>query len=88
MALIVQDFGGEHNRDLAKTSARLIKGSSWKKQRIVVILPAADTMSTKVALTHWNLIFPPNNGVVRILAQGMEVKMEPVYDVVDIKTGA
>jgi hypothetical protein len=73
MALIVQDFGGEHNRDLAKTSARLIKGSSWKKQRIVVILPAADTMSTKVALTHWNLIFPPNNGVVRILAQGMEV---------------
>jgi hypothetical protein len=73
MTLIVQDFGGEHNRDLAKTSARLIKGSSWKKQRIVVILPAADTMSTKVALTHWNLIFPPNNGVVRILAQGMEV---------------
>jgi len=73
MALIVQDFGGEHNRDLAKTSARLIKGSSWKKQRIVVILPAADMMSSKVALTHWNLIFPPNNGVVRILAQGMEV---------------
>jgi len=73
MTLIVQDFGGEHNRDLAKTSARLIKGSSWKKQRIVVILPAADTMSTKVALTHWNLIFPPNNGVLRILAQGMEV---------------
>lgn len=73
MALIVQDFGGEHNRDLAKTSARLIKGSSWKKQRIVVILPSADMMSSKVALTHWNLIFPPNNGVVRILAQGMEV---------------
>jgi hypothetical protein len=73
MTLIVQDFGGEHNRDLAKTSARLIKGSSWKKQRIVVILPAADMMSSKVALTHWNLIFPPNNGVVRILAQGMEV---------------
>jgi len=73
MTLIVQDFGGEHNRDLAKTSARLIKGSSWKKQRIVVILPSADMMSSKVALTHWNLIFPPNNGVVRILAQGMEV---------------
>jgi hypothetical protein len=73
MALVVQDFGGEHNRDIAKTSARLIKGASWKKQRIVVILPASDTMSTKVALTHWNLIFPPNNGVVRILAMGMEV---------------
>jgi len=27
----------------------------------------------KVALSHWNLAFPPNNGVCRILAQGMEV---------------
>lgn len=30
-------------------------------------------MSTKVALSHWNLAFPPNNGVVRMLAVGMEV---------------
>jgi hypothetical protein len=30
-------------------------------------------MSTKVALSHMNLIFPPNNGVVRILAVGAEV---------------
>ncbi len=30
-------------------------------------------MSTKVALSHWNLVFPPNNGVVRFLAIGMEV---------------
>ena len=27
----------------------------------------------KVALSHWNLAFPPNNGVVRLLALGMEV---------------
>jgi hypothetical protein len=27
----------------------------------------------KIALSLWNLAFPPNNGVVRILAQGMEV---------------
>ena len=40
--LIIQDFGGEHNRDLNKTSARLLKGGCWRKQRIVVILPAAD----------------------------------------------
>lgn len=72
-ALIVQDFGGEHNRDLSKTRARLIKGGSWKKQRVVVILPAADLIPAKVALSHWNLAFPPNNGVMRILAQGMEV---------------
>jgi hypothetical protein len=71
--LVIQDFGGSHNQDLAKTNIRLLKGGSWKKQRIVVILPAADLIPAKVALTHWNLMFPPNNGVVRILAQGMEV---------------
>lgn len=71
--LIMQDMGGVHNSDLEGTRARLIKGASWKKQRIVVVLPAADTIPAKVALSHWNLAFPPNNGVVRILAQGMEV---------------
>lgn len=71
--LIIQDFGGFNNQDLEATKARLMKGGSWKKQRIIVILPAADTIPAKVALSHWNLAFPPNNGVVRILAQGMEV---------------
>lgn len=71
--LIVQDFGGIHNSRGEETRARLIRGGSWKKQRVVLILPAADLIAAKVALSHWNLIFPPNNGVVRILAQGMEV---------------
>lgn len=71
--LIMQDFGGRHNSDLSKTSARLLKGGSWRKQRIVLVLPAADLIPAKVALSHWNLIFPPNQGVARILAQGMEV---------------
>lgn len=71
--LIVQDFGGAHNEDAQKTRARLVKGGSWKKQRIVVILPASDLIPAKVALSHWNLAFPPNNGVARILALGMEV---------------
>lgn len=71
--LIVQDLGGRHNSDLSGTRARLLRGASWKKQRIVVILPAADMIPARVALSHWNLYFPPNNGVVRLLAQGMEV---------------
>jgi hypothetical protein len=71
--LIVQDFGGVHNANGDKTTARLLKGGSWKRQRIVVILPSAALIPAKVALSHWNLIFPPNNGVCRILAQGMEV---------------
>lgn len=71
--LIIQDFGGINNSDLGKTGARLMKGGSWKPQRIVVIIPAAAMIPAKVALSHWNLAFPPNNGVVRILALGMEV---------------
>lgn len=67
------DTGGHHNMDLSATNKRLQKDGQWKKQRIVVILPADKQMSTKVALSHWNLIFPPNNGVVRILAVGTEV---------------
>jgi hypothetical protein len=72
-ALIVQDFGGINNANPETTAARLMKGGSWKRQRVVVILPAGDDIPAKVALSQWNLIFPPNNGVFRILAQGMEV---------------
>ena len=38
-----------------------------------MILPAADSIPAKVALSHWNIAFPPNNGVARLLALGMEV---------------
>lgn len=71
--LVMQDFGGSHNANPDRTRARLLQGASWKKQRIVLILPASDMIPAKVALSHWNLVFPPNNGVCRILAQGMEV---------------
>lgn len=70
--LVVQDFAGAHNRD-PQTGARLLKGGSWKKQRIVVVLPTDALIPAKAALAVWNLAFPPNNGVVRILAQGLEV---------------
>jgi len=71
--LIIQDFGGVNNVDLSAAAARIVSGGSWKKQRIAVVIPADSMISAKVALTHWNLIFPPNNGVFRILAQGLEV---------------
>jgi hypothetical protein len=71
--LIMQDFGGKHSMDLKATNQRLNKEGQWKKQRVVVILPSDKMISAKVALSHWNLIFPPNNGMVRILAIGTEV---------------
>lgn len=71
--LTITDFSGAHAEGMDATVARLVKGGSWRKQRVVVIIPAGESIPAKVALTHWNLMFPPNNGVARILAQGMEV---------------
>lgn len=71
--LIVSDLGGYHNDNLPETVARLTKGGSWKKQRVVVVLPAADVVPAKCVLSWWNLAFPPNNGVAKIMALGQEV---------------
>jgi hypothetical protein len=71
--LVITEMGGEHNKDVQKTRDRLVRGGSWKEQRIVVVLPASDTVAAKVMLSWWNLAFPPNNGVVKILALGQEV---------------
>lgn len=71
--IITMSAAGRHNDNLEHSASRVLQGGSWKKQRIVVLLPADKTMSTKVALSHWNLIFPPNNAVYRMLCLGMEV---------------
>lgn len=71
--LVIQDMSGAHNSNLEEVCSRIIKGGSWKRQRVIVVIPAGETIPAKVALSLWNLVFPPNNGVVRILAQGMEV---------------
>jgi hypothetical protein len=72
-ALTLYDGGGANNADLAKTHSRLMQGASWKKHRIVLVIPAGPTIPTKVALSHWNMAFPANQGVVRIAAEGYEV---------------
>lgn len=72
-AQIVTLDGGIHNKDLDATRQRLIKGGSWKKQRIVMLIPAGATIPTKVYLSHCGLIFPPNQAVFRMAAVGMEV---------------
>jgi len=70
--VVSYDFG-KHNADLEKSAARIIQGASWKKQRVIVMLPAGASIPTKVALSHWNLIFPPNQGAHRMACIGMEV---------------
>lgn len=64
---------GRHNADLEQSASRIMQGGSWKKQRIVVIIPAASMIPTKAAMAIWGLAFPPNQQVFRIAALGMEV---------------
>jgi hypothetical protein len=71
--LTVADFGGKHNADLDATRTRLLRNGSFKRQRVVVVIPAVSPIPPKVYLSHCALGFPPNNGVIRILAEGMEV---------------
>lgn len=70
--IVSYDFG-KHNADLDKATARIMQGASWKKQRVIVLIPASNQIASKVALSHWNLIFPPNQGAHRMLCLGMEV---------------
>lgn len=67
------ETAGYHNQDLKKSTQRIIQGASWKKQRIVSLIPAGAMIPTKVYLSHCGLIFPPNQSVHRMAAMGMEV---------------
>jgi len=64
---------GRHNADLQKSTQRIIQGGSWEKQRTNMLIPAGAMIPTKVYMSHCSLIFPPNQGVHRMAAIGMEV---------------
>lgn len=70
---IISYEAGRNNIDLANSVSRVTRGSSWKKQRIVMLIPASESIPTKVYLSHMNIIYPPNQAVVRLAAVGMEV---------------
>jgi len=64
---------GRHNAALDDQAKRILQSGSWKKQRIVTLVPADVTIASKVYLSHRSLIYPPNNGVYHMLCVGMEV---------------
>ncbi len=64
---------GRNNANLELARGRIIEGGTWKNQRMVVLIPSAPTIPAKVALSHWNLMFPPNQAVHRQLCLGLEV---------------
>jgi hypothetical protein len=64
---------GRHNIDLPKSTLRVIEGGGWKKQRVIMLIPAGAVIPTKVYLSHCSLIFPPNQSAHRMAAIGQEV---------------
>jgi hypothetical protein len=71
--ILLDDGAGAHNTRHAETMARLQREGAFKDQRIVVLIPAFDQVPTRCMLAWWSLIFPPNNGSVKMCAMGMEV---------------
>lgn len=64
---------GIHNENIEKSSQRILEGGSWKKQRVIMLIPAGNSIPSKVYLSHCSLIFPPNQAAHRMIAIGMEV---------------
>ena len=64
---------GYHNSDLAKAGARIIRGGTWKKQRVILLMPAGTMIPFRVALSMRSLIFPPNQPAHVMGAEGLEV---------------
>ena len=70
--IVFQEFG-KQNTKLLDSAATYMKGKSWKKTRVIMVIPASDMIPAKVYLSHCCLIFPPNQASHRILAVGQEV---------------
>jgi hypothetical protein len=71
--IVTATEAGRHNADLHSATSRIIEGSTWKKTRVIVMIPSANAIPAKIALALWNLSFPANQGVFRMLLLGQEV---------------
>jgi hypothetical protein len=71
--IISESDYGRHNADLVTSSTRIIQNGTWKKQRVVVVIPSGPMIPAQVYLSHVNLMFAPNQPVFRMMALGTEV---------------
>ena len=64
---------GLHNGNMEMSLSRLTRSAVYKDQSVIVIIPALNKVATKSASSWWNMMFPPNQKVIKLFAQGMEV---------------
>ena len=67
------DGGGYHGADLGQTIKRIEESASYKNLSCVLIIPALESIATRVVAAWMNLMTPPNQKCARLFAQGMEV---------------
>jgi hypothetical protein len=81
--VITVDFG-KHNLDLEAAAVRLTKDGSWKKQRVIQVIPSASQIPAKAYVSHRGLITPPNQPYIPLLIENAEVgaAYEAALDVV------
>ena len=64
---------GMHQSNMKGTIHRLKAEGSYKDQSVIRIIPALVNVKAKASSSWENLMAPPNNKYVRLLAQNMEV---------------
>lgn len=70
--MIVGYDPGFHNQQ-ENTYERLVESGHYKDQSTIIIIPALNTVATKACSSWLNMYSPPNQKVVRLFAQNMEV---------------
>lgn len=71
--LLVFNHEGVYGRDLQITRKKLLRRGAHRPQRIVLVCPAIAPIDPKVMFSQWNVLFPQNQRVQRVLALGQEV---------------
>jgi len=67
---------GLNNANLSASTARIIEGGTWKKQRVVTVIPTGKMIDYRAVHSWMNLVYPPNQPQVRWptwMVQGHEV---------------
>lgn len=78
------DNVGLHNADLEKSTSRIVRGGTYKKQRVILLVPAIAPIPPRIYLSHCSLIFPPNQAAHRMLCLGDEVGIAYSNAIADI----
>lgn len=73
MNLDTAPSAGRHNSQLDVSRDRLIKGGTYKNQRVIMVVPTRGVIPAKVVQSWMNLMTPMNQPFLRVFVEKMEV---------------